>query len=210
MNAVIYTRVSTRHQGEDGHGMAAQRRMCFAACDLLGYTPILACWDVISGGKATRPGLALAMQAIEDADVLVVANLARFSRSVRHYLRFEDELRARGKKLILADNPADPDTPMGAFMRRTLASVAELERDMARERTLLGLEEARRQGKKLGGDRGKGPRVPEAAVAFIVAHRALGPAWIARALNADGVPSATGGQWSHQVVGRVLSRHPGV
>lgn len=205
--AVIYTRVSTQHQGEDGLGMAAQRRMCFAACDLLGYEPVAACWDVASGGKARRPGLHLAMGLLDDADVLVVANLARFSRSVRHYLDFSEDLMKRGKKLILADNPVDPSTPMGAFARHILIGVAELERANASERTRAGLGEAKRRGTKLGGDRGVGPRIPEDIQHRIWRDREMGPTWIARDLTACGIPTASGrGSWNHKVVSTVLKR----
>lgn len=44
----------------------------------------------------------------------------------------------------------DTSTAMGRFFFRTMASIAELERDIIRERTLAGLEAARARGRKGG------------------------------------------------------------
>src|SRR5262245_18190967 len=44
----------------------------------------------------------------------------------------------------------DTSTPMGKMIFTVIGAVAELERSLIRERVMMGLDRARRQGKKLG------------------------------------------------------------
>lgn len=178
---------------------------------MLELEPVAACWDVASGAKADRAGLQLARQIMRDLDAttLVVSKLDRISRDMRDYLHLTDEMGRIGHRLIVADNPVDPSSAVGRMMRMQLMGFAQFERDINSERTILGLQEARRKGRKLGGDRGKGPRIPADVIERILRCREMGPTWIARDLTGDGVPTASGrAQWSHKVVADVLARYP--
>src|SRR5690348_9060755 len=50
----------------------------------------------------------------------------------------------------MACESIDTSTPMGKMIFTVIGAVAELERSLIRERLMMGLERARRHGKKLG------------------------------------------------------------
>jgi DNA invertase Pin-like site-specific DNA recombinase len=106
----------------------------------------------VSGAKDRRPALdrLLADARRRRFDVLVVVKLDRLARSTRHLVNLAAELAALGINLVVLDQSIDTSTPSGRFLFHTLSAVAELERDLIRERVTAGLAAARRRGKKLG------------------------------------------------------------
>ncbi len=55
-----------------------------------------------------------------------------------------------GVSLVVLDQAIDTSTPAGRFLFNTLGAVAELERDLIRERVTAGLSAAKRRGQQLG------------------------------------------------------------
>ncbi len=112
------------------------------------------CDDGISGakGKDKRPGLAaLALAAgRREVDLIAITALDRLGRSLNHLVQFVAELEALRVGLFVRNLALDTSTPAGRLMFNVIGSLAEFERELIRERTLMGLERARRQGKKLG------------------------------------------------------------
>jgi putative DNA-invertase from lambdoid prophage Rac len=68
---------------------------------------------------------------------------------VRELLALE-EFQSRGIDFISLNESIDRSTPMGRMVFTVFAAVAELERSLIRERVLMGLDRAKRQGKRLG------------------------------------------------------------
>jgi DNA invertase Pin-like site-specific DNA recombinase len=83
-------------------------------------------------------------------DAVVAWKLDRLGRSMRHLVLLLDELRALDVGLVTLGEGLDTTTPAGRMAFGIFASVAEFERERLRERTLLGLDRARAQGKTLG------------------------------------------------------------
>ncbi len=107
--------------------------------------------DMISGSKERRPGLDALMKATRRGiDVVLVWKFDRFARSVRHLVTALDDFGSRGIDFVSASDAVDTTTPGGKFMFQILGAVAELERELIRERTIAGLAAARRRGKRLG------------------------------------------------------------
>ncbi|HEX2809328.1 MAG TPA: recombinase family protein [Kineosporiaceae bacterium] len=140
--------------------------------------------DKISSRKADRTGLAAALEYLRRGDTLVVWKLDRLGRSVKDVLIIADDLYGRGIALrVLTGTLAGAYTPTGEgkFFFTIMAAFAELERDMIHQRTMAGLEAARRQG-RIGGR----PTVMDAdKIAADHARRARGesPTQIAKALG---------------------------
>lgn len=108
--------------------------------------------DKISGLKDSRPGL---NQMLLDArkkkfDVVVSVKLDRLGRSTGHLLQLVEELNHYGVDIAFTDQPIDTTSSMGRFTFQILSAVAEFERELIRERTISGLERARRNGKIIG------------------------------------------------------------
>jgi len=83
-----------------------------------------------------------------------MARFDRFARSVRHLVMALDEFSALGIHFISLSESIDTSTPMGRMVFTIIGAVAELERSLIRERIMMGLERAKKQGKQLGRPRG--------------------------------------------------------
>jgi len=109
--------------------------------------------EKMSGAKA-RPGLDEALAFLRPGDVLVVWKLDRLGRRTVKLIQLIEALKERGIGFKSLSNAIDTTTPEGMFIYRISSSFAELERDLARERTMAGLQAARARGRK-GGRRRK-------------------------------------------------------
>lgn len=135
-----YARVSTQDQD-----LALQiDALTAAGCDRI-------CTDKISGAKTERPGLSEAMNLARNGDTLVIWKLDRLGRSMKGLVELSAELSARGVELRSLTDGIDTATPTGRLLFHILASIAEMERELIRERTMAGLLAARGKG-----GRGKG------------------------------------------------------
>lgn len=110
--------------------------------------------DVISGSKSSREGLdrLMAMIRAGKVDTVLVVKIDRLARSLGHFAQLIGEFNARRVALIVPGQNIDTSesNPASRFMITVLAAVAELERDLIRERTKAGLAVARASGKRLG------------------------------------------------------------
>ena len=144
----IYARVSTADQNPDMQmaelrAMAAQRK-----------------WDVIgeyvdhgiSGTKVRRPELDRLQADVSrgKVDVVVVWKFDRFARSVRQLVLALEDFRTREVDFVSLRDGIDTSTPSGRFTFHVIAAVAELERELIRERTIAGVAAARKRGARLG------------------------------------------------------------
>ena len=107
-----------------------------------------------SGAKASRPELDRLMRdaSLRRFDAVLVWKLDRFGRSVRHCLDGIESLRAQGVRFLAVSQNIDTDesNPTARLLLHILASVAEFERELIRERVRAGIRGARHRGKQLG------------------------------------------------------------
>lgn len=104
----------------------------------------------VSGAKASRPEWDKCLEHLREGDTLVIWKLDRAGRSTKHLIEVSELLESKGVALRSIQDQIDTSTPMGRFFFRTMASIAELERDIVRERTEAGLAAARARGRKGG------------------------------------------------------------
>ena len=216
---VSYIRVSTAQQGKSGLGLAAQREALarFAAAEGL---QIAAEFIEVETGKGSdaldrRPQLAAALaEARKLKCPVLVAKLDRLSRDVH----FISGLMAHKVAFVVAELGADADP----FMLHLYAALAEKERALISARTKAALAAKKAAGAKLGNPhladvrrqavastkanadrfaKNVAPIIREIQSSGIASRRA-----IARALNARGVATARGGQWTAVQVGSILQR----
>lgn len=186
MKVALYHRVSTLDQNPE-----LARGELRAAAARLGGVVVLDVEETGSGAKADRPGLAQVMDAARRGavDVVAVWKLDRFGRSALDLLANVRELETRGVRFVATTQGLDTaGGAAGRLMLTVLAGVAEFERELIRERTLLGQANARRAGKHIGRGRGKslgaGVFVEPSAV---VLERAAGKR---QRLHLDGRPTS--------------------
>jgi DNA invertase Pin-like site-specific DNA recombinase len=82
---------------------------------------------------------------------IVVWRLDRLGRTTRGLCRLFDDTRERKVDLVSLKDGFSIDSPAGRLHARILASVAEYETDVRRERVLAGQQVTRRKGKTWGG-----------------------------------------------------------
>ena len=137
---VGYARVSTFEQDLDLQMNALEKE----GCDLI------FCDQGESGAKDSRPEWNNCLDHLRKGDALVIWKLDRASRSTKHLLELAEDLKQRGIKLKSLKEEINTASAMGKFFFRMTASIAELERDIIRERTLAGLAAARARGRRGG------------------------------------------------------------
>lgn len=99
---------------------------------------------------AGRPVFSALVESLNDGDILVVAKLDRFARSVEDAVAVAGRLMQRGVRLVVLDLDMDFGTPIGKLVFSVLAAVAEFERNMISQRTKDGLAAAKASGVRLG------------------------------------------------------------
>jgi DNA invertase Pin-like site-specific DNA recombinase len=148
--AALYMRVSTR-----GHGQTTETQ-AVALREYIGHRGFSVVEEYrdegISGAKDSRPALDKLMRDARARrfDVVIVARFDRFARSVSHLLRALEEFSHLGIDFISLSESIDTSTPVGKMIFTVLGAVAELERSLIKERVVMGLDRAKRQGKRLG------------------------------------------------------------
>lgn len=219
---ISYLRVSTRHQGAEGHGIAAQRAVVEGYLNGGRWRLVTEYVEVESGRRADRPQLRTALDACRlRRAALVVAKVDRLTRSVA----FLSQLLESGVDVRFADMPA-LEGPTGRFMLQQMAAVAELEAGLIGQRTRAALAAAKARGKVLGGNRGTVPSAEARRAGIVVRQdqaadqaRLLAPVLrelqaggaaslrdIAAALDVKGITTARGSAWTAAAVSRVLAR----
>ncbi len=115
----------------------------------------------VSGARDRRPALdsMLADARRRRFDAVACVKLDRLARSVRHLTTLASELEALGIDLVVLDQAIDTSTPAGRLLFNDLGSIAEFERDLARERTAAGMRAAKRRGMHVGRPRAAVDRV---------------------------------------------------
>lgn len=138
-----YARVSTGEQCLDLQMDELQR----AGCDRT-FT------DHASGARGDRPGLTTALSHLRPSDTLVVWKLDRLGRTVRQLVDLAARLHSDKVHFASLTDGINTGTPAGRFFFHMMAALAEMERDLIRERTAAGLRAAKARG-RLGGRRRK-------------------------------------------------------
>ena len=148
MRIGIYARVSTKDQSCE-----LQVRDLRAYCAARGFDLVGEYVDVgQSGAKDSRPEL---NKLMDDArkrqfDAIVVWRFDRFARSTKHLLSALEEFRSLGIQFISYQENIDTSSPLGQALFTIVSAVAQLERDLIRERVNAGIRHARACGKQLG------------------------------------------------------------
>ena len=137
-----YARVSTEAQNLDIQVQALRD---------YGVDPKLIFTDKMTGGTQKRPGLSMALKAAQSAGTdLVVWKIDRLGRSVVGVIETLKVLRQRGINIKSVTEPIDTSTPMGELLLKILISLAQMERDLIRERTIAGVQAAQARGGRHG------------------------------------------------------------
>ncbi len=171
-----YARISTNEQNLDLQLDALAK----AGCEKIFN-------DTASGSKTDRPGLHDAIEFAREGDVIVAYRLDRCGRSLKHLIETVSTLEAKGVHFISLSEQIDTTTSGGRLLFHLMASIAQFERDLIRERTFAGLASARARGRKGG----RKPKLNKSQVEFAKRLRADPDVIIKDACKSLGVSRAT-------------------
>ncbi len=132
MTNIGYARVSSSTQDLTIQREALQRAGCALVLE-----------EKISGTSTDgRDMLKLALATLREGDSLVITRLDRLGRSLRDLTTIGDELQAKGIHLRVLDQQIDTGSVAGRLFFGILASVAEFETALRKERQREGIDRA--------------------------------------------------------------------
>jgi DNA invertase Pin-like site-specific DNA recombinase len=138
-----YARVSTEHQSLDQQ---------LDALTAVGVDPERVYTDKLSGAstRQQRPGLAALLEYAREGDAIVVVGIDRLGRNAAEVMTTIRELGERGIVLRSLREGIDTATAAGRMVAGVLASLAELELELGRERRSAAREARRARGQAIG------------------------------------------------------------
>ena len=146
----IYTRVSTLDQTIDNQLIELRDH-----CSKMGWEIVKEYADEGLSGTLSRDKRPALNSLIKDAyrkkfDSVVCWDISRLGRSMKELILFLSDMKDKGVGICSVRQGFDTSTSMGEIMFQFVGILSSWEREMIRERTLAGLERAKRDGKTLG------------------------------------------------------------
>ena len=148
----IYCRVSTGDQNCD-----RQESELKSYADRANYHVVQIFRETGSGAKLDRVERqrVLSLTRSRKIDIILVSELTRWGRSTTDLIDSLHQLQSYGVSLIAQNGfQFDLSTPHGKMIASIMATLAEFERDLLRERVRSGIANARSRGKIFGRPRG--------------------------------------------------------
>lgn len=145
MKIAIYCRVSTRDQNPENQKSALEEYARRSGWEFETF-------EETESSRKTRPIKQDILRRLRqfEFDGVCVWKLDRWARSLTELVLEVQELHDKGLAFISLKDNIDLTTASGKLMFHMIAAFAEFERSVIKERTLLGLDEAKANGKKLG------------------------------------------------------------
>ena len=146
----FYCRVSTLDQTIDNQLLELRDH-----CSRMGWEITQEYADEGLSGTLSREKRPALNSLIKDAyrkkfDAVVCWDISRLGRSMKELILFLSDMKDKGVGICSVRQGFDTSTSMGEIMFQFVGILSSWEREMIRERTLAGLERAKREGKTLG------------------------------------------------------------
>lgn len=119
-----------------------------------------------ASGGPRRPQLAAALESAGDGDTLLVWRLDRLGSTSTSVLSLLEVLARRGIAVRTLAERLDTGGPDGAVLQAAIAAFNELERNLLRDRTLVGVYAARSRGRNGGRPRALSDTDAQRAIAL--------------------------------------------
>jgi DNA invertase Pin-like site-specific DNA recombinase len=209
--ALLYARVSTQLQVNDGVSLDVQERQLNSAAEVAGYTDVELVREEGRSGKniSGRPALTETLRRLDkgEAHALFVTRIDRLARSTKDFLNIIDRANANGWRLVMLDLNLDTATYQGRFVVTIMSALAEMERGIIAERQKDVHKDRRARGIKWGVDMGPKNKTPDDIRQRVVTERNAGASYrkIADGLNRDSISSQNGGAWYPTTVKNLLA-----
>ena len=158
-DAVLYCRVSTRQQAEEGTSLESQRDACLKDAEEKGYSvpEEYVLLEDVSGANFDRPLLTRARGLVRSgqAKALICYSTDRLARNPIHIAIVAEECQKAGAELLFLTEPLDT-SPEGQLIQYVKGYAAQLEREKIKDRAIRGQRARAERGKLPHGDGGLG------------------------------------------------------
>jgi DNA invertase Pin-like site-specific DNA recombinase len=146
----VYARCSTSDQQVSNQLLEVRDH-----CSKMGWEIVKEYVDEGLSGTLSRDKRPAFNEMIKDGyrkrfDSVVFWDISRLGRSMKELIMFLSDMKDRDIGICSVRQGFDTSTSMGEIMFQFVGILSSWEREMIRERTLAGLERARREGKTLG------------------------------------------------------------
>lgn len=211
--ALLYARVSTQLQVNDGVSLDVQERQLQQAAELAGFTDIELVREEGRSGKSIsgRPALTETLKRLDagEAQALFVTRIDRLARSTQDFLSIVDRANKNGWRLVMLDLNLDTSSYQGRFVVTIMSALAEMERGIIAERQRDVHKDRRARGIVWGVDMGPKNKTPEEIKQRVLSERASGASYktIADGLNRDEIPTQNLRKWYPTTVKNLLEQN---
>ncbi|WP_221392030.1 recombinase family protein [Dyadobacter sp. NIV53] len=145
-----YARVSVAAATRDQTMQHQLDALASAGCEIIFQ-------EIVSGIKADRPEFEKMLNQLQKGDIVCIFKLDRLGLPLKKFLELVTDFHGREIGLRSLTDSIDTTLPNASLVLNVFSSLAELERDLVRERTGAGLQAARARGKKGGRRSGLSP-----------------------------------------------------
>ena len=138
--AVIYARVSSAAQVEEGHGLESQTTRCREFANARGYEVVETFFDkAVSGGLAERPGVVALLAHLKrscqhEEQVVIIDDISRLARDIRVHADLRFAIQLAGGRLESPSITFGEDSD-SVLVENLLASVSQHQRQKNGEQT---------------------------------------------------------------------------
>lgn len=149
--AILYTRVSSKEQVDEGNSLESQKRRGLEYAEQNNLVIVRHFEERGESAKTTnRPVLKQMLEYIArdkgEIDVLLIYKVDRLSRDTADYLALKQLFEGAGIVVASMTEHFD-DTPLGSLMEKIASSFAQYDNDIRAERSKGGMEQGVREGR---------------------------------------------------------------
>ena len=206
--AIVYARVSTNRQGENGHSLKGQADKLTALAEAQGYQVEIVS-EIGSGRKTSRPKLIEAIDRLnrQEAQALFALDLDRLARSNRHALEIAETAQKKKWRLVISTLDLDTGTSVGQMLFGQLAVFAQFESALTSDRVKRQHEARRARGIVWGIDQGyKGNlKLKTRKLILEMASAGIGLGTISKELTKLNHETPRGGEWHKASIRAILN-----
>ena len=151
VNAVIYTRVSTKEQAENNMSLDTQRKYCEQHAFKQGYNIVAYFGGTYESAKTDeRKEFKRMLDFVKKSKVkvsfIIVYSVDRFSRSGANAIYISSELKKVGISVWSVTQPSDTSTSSGSLQQNIQFIFSQYDNDLRREKCMAGMKEKLMQG----------------------------------------------------------------
>lgn len=151
MKAIIYCRVSTKDQANEGMSLQNQEVSCVNYAESLGYEVVK---KFIEEGESAKTKMRTQLISLLDycsdhkgeIDALIVWKIDRFCRSTEDHFALRAMLSKYGVKILSVTEPIS-DTSQGRMLEGVLAVFAQFDNDVRTDRVNIGMMQKAQKGR---------------------------------------------------------------